>query len=88
MSCSDDNQLTDVLTSIVYWEYGVVSFLVAIMNYNNLCLVSYQSDLYHWADVLDKFDTVLEECCIRNGPNQWSQLAVDLPANVKVCAKI
>ena len=40
-------------------------------------------ELYHWIDVLDVFDAILESCCHRNNENQWS-LPVDEPNNEKV----
>ncbi|OTF71760.1 hypothetical protein BLA29_006649 [Euroglyphus maynei] len=40
-------------------------------------------ELYHWIDVLDKFDTILEECCHKESPDQWV-LPVDLAENAKV----
>lgn len=40
-------------------------------------------ELYHWIDVLDKFDTILEECCHKETSDQWV-LPVDLAENEKV----
>ncbi|CAG2109257.1 unnamed protein product, partial [Medioppia subpectinata] len=39
-------------------------------------------ELYHWIDVLDIFDSILESCCLRVDENQWS-LPVDEPNNEK-----
>ncbi|KAH7639382.1 e3 ubiquitin-protein ligase huwe1-like protein [Dermatophagoides farinae] len=39
-------------------------------------------ELYHWIDVLDLFDTILEECCRKESSDQWI-LPVDLAENVK-----
>lgn len=39
-------------------------------------------ELYHWIDVLDIFDSILEECCCKESPDQWT-LPVDLPQNAK-----
>ncbi|KAH9407759.1 E3 ubiquitin-protein ligase huwe1 [Tyrophagus putrescentiae] len=42
-----------------------------------------KSDLYHWVDILDAFDIVLEECAKKVGNNQW-QLYVDQDQNKKL----
>lgn len=39
-------------------------------------------ELYHWIDVLDIFDSILEDCCRKESPNEW-ELPVDLPQNSK-----
>ena len=44
----------------------------------------WQISLYHWADVLDRFNSILEAACARL-PEQTSwQLACDLPENSKL----
>ncbi|UXI19882.1 hypothetical protein NH340_JMT05825 [Sarcoptes scabiei] len=39
-------------------------------------------ELYHWIDVLDIFDSILEECCQKSPTDQWT-LNVDLSNNQK-----
>lgn len=42
-------------------------------------------ELYHWADVLDRFNAILESACARvPDPARSWQLACDLPENVKL----
>lgn len=41
-----------------------------------------QCELYHWIDILDIFDAILENCC-RKKDDQWI-LPVDLPENSQV----
>lgn len=41
-----------------------------------------QCELYHWIDILDIFDAILEDCC-RKKDDQWI-LPVDLPENSQV----
>jgi E3 ubiquitin-protein ligase HUWE1 len=56
--------------------------------FNELCTIKSwnigKCELYHWADVLDLFDTILESSCAKTSPESW-QLACDLPENFKVC---
>ena len=42
-----------------------------------------QCELYHWADVLDICDEVLERACKKENDSQWI-LPCDLPQNGKV----
>ena len=46
-----------------------------------------QCELYHWADVLDIFDDVLERACKKESEKSWT-LVCDLPENTQVCLKI
>ena len=41
-----------------------------------------QCELYHWIDILDIFDAILEDCC-RKKDGQWI-LPVDLSENAQV----
>ncbi len=41
-------------------------------------------ELYHWADVLDRFNSILESSCARVPDAQSWQLACDLPENSKL----
>jgi len=41
-------------------------------------------ELYHWVDVLDLCDTILERACRKDHENSWV-LACDLPQNQQVC---
>lgn len=43
----------------------------------------FQCELYHWADVLDLFDGVLEKACKKETEKSWT-LACDLPCNLEV----
>ncbi|CAF0785839.1 unnamed protein product [Brachionus calyciflorus] len=40
-------------------------------------------ELYHWADVLDRFNSILEQSCAHKPEQSW-QLACDLPENIKL----
>ncbi|RNA17883.1 E3 ubiquitin- ligase HUWE1-like, partial [Brachionus plicatilis] len=40
-------------------------------------------ELYHWADVLDRFNSILEQSCAHKSEQSW-QLACDLSENVKL----
>ena len=40
----------------------------------------FQCELFHWADVLDMFDDVLETACKKEHDEQWV-LPIDLPEN-------
>lgn len=42
-----------------------------------------KSELYHWVDVLDKFDDVMERSCAFVDGNVW-KLACDQPENLQV----
>jgi len=42
-----------------------------------------QSELYHWVDVLDIFDDIMERCCQSVGDNKW-MLMCDQPENAQV----
>ena len=55
---------------------------------NEICAIKSwnigKCELYHWADVLDRFNSILEAACARL-PEQTSwQLACDLPENSKL----
>lgn len=41
-------------------------------------------ELFHWIDVLDLSDSILEEAAARSPDNPW-ELACDLPQNREVC---
>ncbi len=41
-------------------------------------------ELYHWADVLDRFNSILEAACARVPDQSSWQLACDLPENAKL----
>lgn len=41
-------------------------------------------ELYHWADVLDKFNSILELACAKTPDQSSWQLACDLPDNSKL----
>jgi E3 ubiquitin-protein ligase HUWE1 len=41
-------------------------------------------ELFHWIDVLDISDSILEEAATRSSHNPW-ELACDLPQNREVC---
>lgn len=41
-------------------------------------------ELFHWIDVLDLSDSILEEAATRSPDNSW-ELACDLPQNREVC---
>ena len=41
-------------------------------------------ELYHWIDILDICDGILEEAAMRAGENTWT-LACDLPHKSEVC---
>ena len=43
----------------------------------------FQCELYHWTDVLDLFDGVLENACKKETEKSWT-LACDLPGNIEV----
>lgn len=43
----------------------------------------FQCELYHWADVLDLFDSVLEKGCAHQSNKSWT-MACDLPGNGQV----
>lgn len=51
---------------------------------NTKLLLFQKCDLYHWIDILDIFDSILEQSCKKENENQWS-LPVDQPENEKVC---
>ncbi|KAJ6222788.1 hypothetical protein RDWZM_001333 [Blomia tropicalis] len=40
-------------------------------------------ELYHWIDILDIFDAILEDCCSKKSNNNPWVLPVDLPENEK-----
>lgn len=56
--------------------------------YVEICLIKSwnigKCELYHWADVLDRFNGILEQACARQPTPSSSQLACDLPENVKL----
>lgn len=41
-----------------------------------------QCELYHWSDILDKFDEIMEKAC-KKETEKWT-LACDLPSNERV----
>ena len=41
-------------------------------------------ELFHWIDVLDLSDSILEEAAAKSPDNAW-ELACDLPQNREVC---
>lgn len=43
-----------------------------------------KSELYHWVNVLDRFDDVMERSCKPVGGNKWN-LACDQSENHQVC---
>ena len=43
----------------------------------------FQCELYHWADVLDLFDSVLEKGCAHQSNKSWT-MACDLLGNGQV----
>lgn len=44
-------------------------------------------ELYHWIDILDMGDAILEEAATRVEPTSWT-LACDLPQNAEVSANV
>lgn len=46
----------------------------------------FQCELYHWADILDMCDELLEKACKRNEKIKWI-IPCDLPDNQKVSFK-
>lgn len=48
--------------------------------------LNFQSELYHWVDVLDMFDDIMERCCQTVDGNKW-MLACDEPENTEVRSK-
>jgi E3 ubiquitin-protein ligase HUWE1 len=44
-------------------------------------------ELYHWIDILDMGDVILEEAATRVEPTSWT-LACDLPQNAEVSANL
>ena len=46
--------------------------------------LTFQCELFHWADVLDKFDDVLGTACHKEKEGQWT-LPCDVQGNEKVC---
>lgn len=44
-------------------------------------------ELYHWIDILDVSDAILEEAATRVEPTSWT-LACDLPQNAEVSADL
>ena len=54
------------------------------MGFNlHLFIFTFQCELYHWADVLDIFDGVLEKACKKETDKSWT-LACDQPGNEEV----
>jgi hypothetical protein len=46
-------------------------------------VISFQCELFHWADVLDIFDEVLDKACKREADTKWI-LMCDLEGNEQV----
>ncbi len=78
----DADQARTIINEIKTWPYKKVIITLVIKFFSSPPFSSSQSDLYHWVDILDAFDIVLEECAKKVGNNQW-QLYVDQDQNVK-----
>ncbi|KAG1657518.1 E3 ubiquitin-protein ligase HUWE1 [Nymphon striatum] len=68
---SDCKALIDKLKSCNQFELFVELKKIKIWNCG-------KCELYHWIDVLDLFDTILEEACYKSSKGQWS-LPCDMP---------
>lgn len=65
----------------MFWAFAQV--YVSGMFVINFVLCFFQCELYHWADVLDLFDGVLENACAHETEKSWT-MACDLPENGQV----
>ncbi len=62
----------------------ILNILLCQSVYLNYSLfVCFQCELYHWVDVLDRFDTILEEGCKTEPDASW-HLNCDRPENTKL----
>ena len=61
-NCTDD-ELVDELRSVVTWNYGKVKIAQERKEKKFHVFLFCQCELYHWIDVLNRFDDILERAC-------------------------